>query len=544
MPESQEPTSGQQPAMSMAGNAPPPKEQVQSPTQRQGQGPQELDPAILALFTEDGDAAVDDDADADISQMEALRLLFRQFSFVIIPFLFAIATFLLAFLIGSGSHSSLPMAELWAIGLIALAMAVLQGMMLYYSGSNNGLWFLSLLAGFILFPPVLFFTLAGPAASLITLAIMIVVCVVVAWLCSRTVPEGHVGLVYSFGKYRRTLPPGLNFLPPWESMKHVLDTREAQWTCPPQTVHMSPDKDLTLAATIAYQIIPEDAHLAVLHVNKWEQQLRERFRATLQTIAIEFKPEDFYPWQQGSTTRSPINAASSANANPQRGETPGWSRMNARLLQLMRDQVAPWGVQINWVRIHDVTPLPHVQGAETVRVGAGAVSMAAANSSQPSRPGTTQAAPASSQRQSSSTVGSEGAPGAKTTQASPAAAAQAGAANDGKKDEALIKLYDAVRNGTITDPETIRRWAARFEAIAHDPVASQNFPFDAGRAANNLYARAKYYEEQISASAEFMYDEDVNDEYNDVEIVDDMSEETQSDWLHQPPPDDHLTGGG
>lgn len=545
MPEAQEPRPSQQPAMSMAGSAPSPQGEAQTPAQAQALGAQAIDPAVLAaLFTDDGDSPADGEADAATGRMETLRLLARQFSFIIIPLLFAIITFFFAvlFFMARGP-SSFPPIELLAIGLIALAMAILQGMMLYYSGSNSGLWFLSMLVGFVLFPPVLFFALAGAAASLIILVIMLVICGAIVWLCKALVQDGHVGIVYSFGKYQRTLPPGANFLPPWERLARVLDTRETQWTCKPQTVHMSSTEDLSLAGTIAYEIIPEEAHQVALHVNNWEQQLQDRFRASLQAIATEFKPEDFYPWQQGSAPRSPLptngtNASDDTNAGSPKAKTPTWSRMNTRLFQLMRDQVAPWGVQINWVTIHDVTPLPHISSMEGTK---GTMGTAPANPPPSSRPGATRTAPVPPQRP-------QPAPAA-TPPPAPAVATAAATANS-KQFEPIIKSYDAVRNGIITDPDTIRRIAGNFDAIARDPVVGQNFPFDAARAASNLYARAQHYEEQISVSAEFPYNDGMNDEYDDDDdddedgIVDDLSGQTRPDWLNQALPDDDLTAGG
>ena len=395
MPEPLEPTSGSQPVVN-AGDNEPPYERILTSSQGQGQHLLSFDELSLRAEDEEQEqgASFDTDADEDVTGLEFIRRVSRQFSFIFIPLLFALVTFLLAlvFLLGLKIHSAyLPTVGLLSIGLIALAMAVLQGMMLYYSGSNNGLWFLSLLAGFILFPPVLFFALLGPGPSLFILIVMIIVCGSIAKFSAHSMEEGHVGLVYSFGKYRRTIPPGLNFLPPWEKLTHTLDTRETQWQCPAQTVPMSPQKDLSLAATIAYQIIPEDAHLAVLNVKGWEDQLKARFRATLQTIVLEFKQEDFFAWQQSPASRSGTSAQLAQSApsiqtgDPARDDPPAWNRINTRLFQLMRDQVAPWGVQINWVRIHDVLPLPHVDHIAAARVNMNAPSRPAAASA--SRPG-------------------------------------------------------------------------------------------------------------------------------------------------------------
>ena len=66
--------------------------------------------------------------------------------------------------------------------------------------------------------------------------------------------------------------------------------------------------------------------------------------------------------------------------------------------------------------------------------------------------------------------------------------------------EVLIDAYEAVRSGHISDPETIRGLAQRFLTIARDPEANNNFPFDAERAAQTLFQRAKWYEDQANAS--------------------------------------------
>lgn len=543
MPAPQEPTSGSQPVVN-AGDNEPPHERI--PLSPQGQGQHMLSFDELSLLAEDEEqeqgTSFDTDADEDVTGLEFIRRVSRQFSFIFIPLLFALVTFLLAllFLLGLKIHSAyLPTVGLLSIGLIALAMGVLQGMMLYYSGSNNGLWFLSLLAGFILFPPVLFFALLGPGPSLFILIVMIIACGSVAKFSAHPVQEGHVGLVYSFGKYRRTISPGLNFLPPWEKLTHMLDTRETQWQCPAQTVPMSPQKDLSLAATIAYQIIPEDAHLTVLNVNGWEKQLKVRFRATLQTIALDFKQEDFFAWQQGPASRSGTSAQSAPPGqagDPTRDDPPAWNRINTRLFQLMRDQVAPWGVQINWVRIHDVLPLPHVNHVEVAQVNMNAPTRPAAAS--PSRPvaGVPLASPPSKAKPFAARNAAASARPV-TPSPTPAPAPAPANATNKSQDEGLIKLYEAVRSGAIKDPETIRSIAVSFDKVAHDPATNHSFPFEAARAARNLYDRAKYYEDLISASAEYGYNN--QDRYEDADFEDDSSE-TEPNWMHRPPGDDNL----
>jgi hypothetical protein len=58
--------------------------------------------------------------------------------------------------------------------------------------------------------------------------------------------------------------------------------------------------------------------------------------------------------------------------------------------------------------------------------------------------------------------------------------------------EFLKDAYEAVRQGRVTDPQTIRTFAARFQEHLYDP----NLDFYPLRAAEILYSRARFYEEQ------------------------------------------------
>lgn len=54
----------------------------------------------------------------------------------------------------------------------------------------------------------------------------------------------------------------------------------------------------------------------------------------------------------------------------------------------------------------------------------------------------------------------------------------------------LVDAYEAVLRGEIKDPLEIRRIAKQFEAIADDPQAKRNFPYNPEQAATALYNRA------------------------------------------------------
>jgi hypothetical protein len=60
----------------------------------------------------------------------------------------------------------------------------------------------------------------------------------------------------------------------------------------------------------------------------------------------------------------------------------------------------------------------------------------------------------------------------------------------------LVESYNAVRDGRITDPKTIREVARRFLEIENNPETYRNFPYYAGEAALILLRRAKLYEDR------------------------------------------------
>ncbi len=60
-----------------------------------------------------------------------------------------------------------------------------------------------------------------------------------------------------------------------------------------------------------------------------------------------------------------------------------------------------------------------------------------------------------------------------------------------------------MRSGRISDPDTIREIASRFQSIANNPAESQSVDFDADRAAHTLLERATYLEELARADADY-----------------------------------------
>lgn len=467
----------------------------------------------LSPLEEEQDADEDDFTPPASTPGELLRQFGQYITLVLAPLLFGALTCLFVLPLVATGRAWVPPAALWPVAFVIIVVAVAQGVAIYYAGTNNGMWALGTVGGFFLFVLIGCFAIFGLTAAIVLFIALLIISVVLMRLYVHPVPDGYVDIVYTFGKYSRTLDSGFNILLPWEKVVHQLNVEETQWDCPAQKVQLSPDEDVKLRAILSYRLMPEDAHLAVTQVQNWEESLHNLFRTTLQSIATTFSPSDFLAWSQSGYTQG--YAARGADG-PETGE-PRWARVNDYLFRQMRDRAAPWGVQVNWVRIYDVVIAPHgaiVMDTEPV------VSAQTAGEKVAQK-----AAPAQAAAQAAKAAPSPAAsnPQPKDEPAQPAARP----ATPAKllKEEVLIKAYKEVQSGNITDPDTIRGIAEKFEAVARDEKASQTVSFDPARAALNLYDQAKKYEALYNAGPLF-------------------TDETRPDWVMRRPTDENLMAGG
>ncbi|HET8911496.1 MAG TPA: SPFH domain-containing protein [Ktedonobacteraceae bacterium] len=445
----------------------------------------------------------------------------RQFSPIVVPLLIGGLIFLLTFFLALKNFTFLHSAGLLPFGLTLLAVAIIQGTFLYYAGNSDLYWLIGFSTGFAIFLLLGCFALFGPIISLLLLIVLISLAIMTVRFCFHPVPEGQVQILYAFGKYHRTLFPGLNYTAPWEHIQSTFNTRETYWACPMQKIQISRDEDIQLAAAIFYQLMPEDAHLALLYVNDWEESLHEIFRTTLQSVISELTPEDFIAWPHGFASRQ-LSAMELDHNNPQEDYLNRWERVNTRLTQRVQDQVATWGIQINSIKIQDITLIPRIiKPRET-----GPVMTLSSNRRQS---GPFRDDPTTTGKRIIQTPIEDSGPQVVTSQngkitakvpnvnpdfttvsmpkpqvqpqasANPAGRPTRPANKDARslKEEALSEAYASVRDGRITDPTTIRSIARRFETLANNPEASKDVSFDALRGAQALFQRADVLEEHF-----------------------------------------------
>jgi regulator of protease activity HflC (stomatin/prohibitin superfamily) len=501
--------------------------------------------------------AYEDNASVD-APLSLRQLLRRSLLLVLVPLVFALLTSVIVLPAIANNQAKLAPTAFWPVLLVIVAIAIAQGLFFYFTtnedesiriaGFENGRWIPGVAAGFCLFIVILSFVFFGPLPGLFILLALIIAGIILFQRCFHPIPEGSVALVYAFKKYTRTMYPGFNILFPWEKVRVQLRSMEVMWMCPTQVVQLSRDEDVALSAVISYQLVPEDAYLAVTQVQNWEESLRQFFTTALQSIGDYFVPQDFLPWAPESYEQN----SNSGNDNFMGGASRR-ARINEALFNLMRDRVALWGVQINRVDIRDIELMPHearlaetlkspdapaaTQPAQENRLIAATPQTPPTPTPQPapqaptnppapqpvSRPPQQNPSPAQPAQPVSRppVVHAETqlhyASPNETTEEAPRFSPQA------LNEDVLVKAYQAVKNEQVTDPEAIREIATRFEAVARDPQLSQSVSFDPARAALILYDQARKKEEAISVA---------------------HVSSAQPDWIARQPNDDNMMVGG
>jgi len=417
-------------------------------------------------------------------------------SFVLVPLLFAILIFFFTLLIASREHVFLPPL---ALAMLLLALGVMQGTLLYYINKSNDqtsketYWNLTVIIGYALF--LLFGTLAifGFGASVFLLILLLLVGAVVARRSLHQVPEGSIDIVNRFGKYVRTAQPGPNLLMPWEKIGNRLNTKETPWKSPLLRVKIAQDYEVQLVATMWYQLDADNAHIADLRVKNWETSLQEKFVSALKDVFREVTPAEVKSWQQGTQAQPAgvVNATSSTA-----GKT--LEDIIYSIATILQQEVDRWGVKVRKVDIQDLTLIPNL----APRVNPILRTVEGAQTSVGSAP--PELTPATTNRtvdqQTTIPIHSPYAPEYPPHSAS--------------EIEMLKEWYEAVRAGHITYPPTIRGIAVRFEEHLYDP----NLDFYPLRAAEILYSRARFYEEQDELKRRAAQTVSVQKEHTDITV--------------------------
>jgi regulator of protease activity HflC (stomatin/prohibitin superfamily) len=164
---------------------------------------------------------------------------------------------------------------------------------------------------------------------------LVVLALAVAIASIKMVPQGFEYTVQRFGRYTRTLKPGITILTPFvESVGRKLNMMEQVLDVPQQEVITRDNAGLKVDCVVFIQVM--DAAAAAYRVANLDYAIQQLSQTNLRTVVGSMDMDEVLSQRE---------------------------LINSRLLQAIDEATEPWGVKINRIEIKDLTPPTDITNA-------------------------------------------------------------------------------------------------------------------------------------------------------------------------------------
>jgi len=168
---------------------------------------------------------------------------------------------------------------------------------------------------------------------LILFALLVLFAVAVLAKTIRIVPQARAGIVERFGKYKGTLPAGLNVVVPFvDKVRYMIDLREQVVSFPPQPVITEDNLVVSIDTVIYFQVT--DPVAATYEIANYIQAVEQLTMTTLRNIVGGMDLEETL------TSRDEINS---------------------RLRGVLDEATGKWGIRVNRVELKGIDPPPSIK---------------------------------------------------------------------------------------------------------------------------------------------------------------------------------------